>query len=206
MTYTISEHKHRLAFWAAATAARSRNQPFKVSVGKALIETARLKEWICAGSFDRALTSGEFDLQHRKWRCGIVKAAESQFSCPNFSHGTASKLINMYLKVWLPCSLWPEDLAEPQSDRANLAHVIHPLIDRTLLQRLLAEAPIRREVAQELRGLTERGWSNLNSPDYERVIELLRGLSGDDPFWMIERYWTGHQGEDPQRAETLHDA
>ena len=65
--------------------------------------------------------------------------------------------------------------------------LLHPPIDRILLQQLAADPvdPATHRVAW--RGIR---WTQLNADDYFQLIHELREGGLDQPaFWAIERYW-----------------
>ena len=73
MSYTIAEHKHRFAAWAAGRAANVKGCRFTVSQGKRILETANID--IVARSVDNLPPPNDFDRYHREWRIKIINAA-----------------------------------------------------------------------------------------------------------------------------------
>lgn len=184
--YTIAEHLHRFAAWAASTAASQKNCRFKVAVGRDLIEASGLRE-AAAEWRSIPIEAARHDKWHRVQRSALQELALTQLSAgyrDRFTHGVAAKLVNVYLKG-LFFSLFP---ANPEADA--LRSVLHPPIDRVLLTELA-----RRDVG----GLGTRwkhslqiGWSNFNCRDYQEVIEMVREVYPDG-LWKIEHAWSGSQ-------------
>jgi hypothetical protein len=171
--YSFEQHSHRFAAWAASRAASTKTCRFSVALGKTLIEgVASLVE--SAVDANALPFPDQFDAKHKEWREEICSAAGDL----NMTHGTAAKLINVYLKATLFC---PHCLEWPK------IKAIHPPIDRLLLAEL---ARHKREVwrGQNL------VWSKFSSEEYEEVIAKVKAtvLSGAG-LWTIEEYWPGNQ-------------
>ena len=180
MQYTIEEHRHRLAAWAASSSASA--SPlcrFKVSKGVAILE---------ACGFDAAFSSpaqlpapADLNTQHRQWRAAVIAAAKREGL--DFSHGLAAKLINCYLKVRFVCGGHHSDAC---------VQALHPPIDEVLLKQLAA-VNFGGE-AKKWRKFRQSRWSKFDSETYEGVIALIRqSLPDKEPLWKIEEYWEGHQ-------------
>jgi hypothetical protein len=177
--YTIAEHQHRLAAWAAATAARASSQcRFEVEHGVGILEAAGFVAELC---FPNELPAPEcIDQVHGQWRLAAI--AEAQRRGFVFSHGVAAKLINVYTKVRFVVAGHHE---HPK------VRCLHPPIDRLMLGELTrANAGGARE---RWRKAMQKGWSNYDSADYQSVIDLIRSVLDGQPMWMIEQYWRGHQ-------------
>lgn len=178
MAYTIDEHRHRFAAWAASRAASVNRCRFSVQDGKAILEDAGLN--LLLGNPENLPNPQCFDASHRQWREAVIAAADKHRL--KFSHGIAAKLINIYLKSVFVCG-----------GHHNHAHVrgIHPPIDSVLLKELH-----RRNVGglRDAWGRARRTrWSNLSSEQYEEVIRSIRlGMQGA-PLWEVEQYWQGYQ-------------
>ena len=178
LSYTLAEHQHRLAAWAASTAASA--SPlcrFRVESGFRILEEA---------GFDKTLSMATqtenqliFDGWHDEKRQVVIDTAARNGCC--FSHGIAAKLINCYLKVRFVCG--------PTDGTVNTA-VIHPPID-SLLLKALAKTNIG-ELQHEWRYYDSLRWSKFSSEQYRQVIALIQGCLGTQPLWKIEKYWDGH--------------
>jgi hypothetical protein len=181
MTYTIEEHIHRSAAWAAATSARaSRNCRFAVHIGKEILEECGF-----TAKFSLAdLPSPEsMDARHREWRDAVLKAAKKKGIC-GFTHGVAAKIINCYLKDRFICGGYHDK---------KQVKALHPPIDAVLLAGLASAEPAKVKFQSEWKKLRYVRWSNLESDDYQQIIALVRKTMDGQPLWMIEEYWQGHQ-------------
>lgn len=181
MSYTIEDHSHRLAAWAASRAASVTGCRFKVHTGVALLET---------GGFDASFSEvdqlpdlGDIDSVHRAWREKLINAAKSHQL--TLSHGIVAKLVNCYLKVRFVCARTHND---PR------VQALHPPIDAVLLQEL-ARVNFGGK-AREWRTFHRERWSKFDSLTYQKAINLIReSLPTDEPLWKIEEHWAGHQGK-----------
>lgn len=179
MAYSIDEHRHRFAAWAASRAANVKGRRFSVKQGKAIVEGARLNYVVANPA--RLPNPPDVDLTHRAWRESVIVAAKTQ-SLP-FTHGVAAKLINIYFKAGFVCGGHHND---PR------VQALHPPIDSVLLEELSAQnlGGLRREwnKAKAIR------WSNFTSEQYETVIRNIRAALGSNvPLWETEQYWQGYQ-------------
>ena len=176
MEYSIEEHKHRFAAWAAGRAASVNGCRFPVEEGKAILEKAGMKELIY--SPNRLPLPRDIDDAHRGWRIKIIKAA-ANFP---FTHGVAAKLINIYLKAGFVCG------GHHENERVR---AIHPPIDSLLLDEL-SKRNIggRKSVWDEAMKIR---WSKFNSDQYEKVIFNIREAMQGAALWEVEKYWRGYQ-------------
>lgn len=177
-SYTIEEHQHRLAAWAAGRAASVKGCRFKVHQAKGILE---------ALGFDASFSSAAslpapdvLDRVHREWRNALIRVASRQGITA--THGVAAKLINCYVKVRLVCAGCHDN---------ERAKAMHPPIDEVLLKRL---------GALDVGGFQRKWlaaaaicWSKFDSDQYEGVIDLIRRALPDQPLWRIEEHWAGHQ-------------
>jgi hypothetical protein len=177
--YSIELHSHRLAAWAASTAARTRGlYAFKVKVGTPILEGAGFTQ---AFSLHSLPAIAEVDQVHRQWRDRVLLAANAN-GC-TFTDGVAAKLINCYLKVRFVCG---------GHDADPRVSALHPPIDRVLLKKL-AKENFGGHRANWL-SLHDKAWTKFNSQDYEKTIHLIRASLPDGaPLWAIEEYWQGYQ-------------
>jgi hypothetical protein len=91
MLYTIEEHKHRFAAWAASSAASvNKNCRFSVQDGKRILEAAGMNRLI--ESPERLPSPQNVDDEHRRWRGAVIAAAQAREI--GFTDGVAAKLIN----------------------------------------------------------------------------------------------------------------
>jgi hypothetical protein len=172
--YSIHEHTHHFAAWAAGRAASTSTLRMSVDKGRRLLEAVGF-----AADFatpDLLPDPSTIDTEHRRWR------ASTMIHSAKLTEGIAAKLINVYLKARFVCG----GFADHPSVTA-----LHPPIDRLLLNELG-----RRDFAGQgrfWRRASQDGWSTFDGPRYEEVIDRIRaGLDGK-PMWMIESHWRGHQ-------------
>lgn len=178
MAYTIDEHKHRFAAWAASRAATVNGCRFKVEQGKALLESAGLNTLLA--SPDLLPSPEEIDISHREWRHKIILATQD-FDQP-FTHGVAAKLINIYFKSGFICA------GHHDHERVRS---LHPPIDSVLLKELAAQNIGGLRKAWKLAGKIR--WSKFDSDQYEEVIWNIRKALSRRPLWEVEQYWRGFQ-------------
>lgn len=180
MPYTIEEHKHRLAAWdAASSASASPLCRFKVEAGIAILETCGFDSGFATAA---QLPEPEMlDATHRQWRESVITAANPHGL--EFTHGIAAKLINCYLKVRFVCG------GHHDHERVMC---LHPPVDEVLLKALAAQDVGGH--AATWRAFRNARWSKFDSGTYEAAINLMRAsLPANEPLWMIEEYWQGHQ-------------
>ena len=179
MPYTIEEHKHRYAAWAASRAASTKTCRFSAQQGKSIIETIGLHMLIADPSI---LPRPEnLDSRHRDWRTVAIHIANS-IGLDTFTHGIAAKLINVYLKGAFVCA--------GHEMHVNVA-ALHPPIDSLLLDELYkGDIGGQRKIWADARKARR---TKLDSEQYESVIGGIRSTMGADPLWHIERYWRGYQ-------------
>ncbi|MBX7133068.1 MAG: hypothetical protein K1X67_10365 [Fimbriimonadaceae bacterium] len=178
MSYTIDEHRHRFAAWAASRAASVNGCRFTVQQGKAVLERAELHR-LLEGT-EHLPEPDQIDAAHREWRLRVIEAANAEGL--DFTHGVAAKLVNIYLKASYVCG------GHHDHDRVR---ALHPPIDAVLLAELSEQdvGGLRREWKQAMK----IRWSNLDSDQYERIIRNLRSSLAGQPLWQAEKYWRGYQ-------------
>lgn len=179
MPYTIEEHKHRYAAWAASRAASTKTCRFEVQIGKEILEEVGLNALL--SSPEKLPPSARIDAEHRLWREKAISAAEKR-GLVGFGHGVAAKLINVYLKGAFVCA---------GHEKHPNVEALHPPIDSLLLNELYLNnfGGLKGEwsLARKLR------WSKFNSFQYEAVINSIRRAMPNTPLWQLELYWRGHQ-------------
>lgn len=194
MTYTLVEHRHRFAAWAAGRAAGTKNCRFRVEEGCRLLDSTDIPDY-AADWEGAAETPDAFDARHRQWRERIVAQALEKGIGANsgsFTHGVAAKLINVYLKSMIVCAVAPSLKEAPAR-----AGIVHPPIDRLLLEALgklaKAEALTPKRGRNHWQNYAALGWSNFTSDHYEEVIGAIRMFANGQPLWLVEEHWVGHQ-------------
>ncbi len=178
MPYTIADHAHNYAAWCAATAAR-RGLPKGNGPLVSALEASDLPALLNGPPDLWPATDTDFAASHSDWCQQVMaivdKALGADGAC---SFGRAAKLVAIYIKTRVVVG----DLA------ANpFARVAHPPIDRILLQNLASDPQFPVHVRQLWRGTT---WTTLSEAEYAVVIESLRMVVGEEPWWTIEQYWS----------------
>lgn len=174
--YSIQQHNHRLAGWAAATAARaSRLCRFTVQEGFAILEASGFNAGF--SSANSLPIPSRVDTVHKHWRDLVIAAAKQEKL--QFSHGVAAKLINCYLKVRFVCANLE---ANPK------VSALHPPIDDLLLKSL-AENNVGG-LRDDWKRLRSARWSKFDSDTYQEAIDCVRrALPEGKPLWLIESFW-----------------
>jgi hypothetical protein len=178
VTYTVDQHRHRFAAWAAGRAASLKGCRFSVEQAKSIIEGAGLKPLLA--SPERLPVPTDIDGVHAAWR-GKVIATASTLDL-TFTHGIAAKLINVYFKAAFVCG--------GHHDHVRVA-ALHPPIDALLLD-ALAKSDLGGQKAAWKKARALR-WSKLNSKQYQAVIDAIRLAIPGKPLWHIEEHWRGFQ-------------
>jgi hypothetical protein len=173
--YSIQEHCHVFACWAASRAASTSILfRFKVRDGKNYLEGSGFTKDF---EIDDLPTPDIFDSEHEKWREAII------LQKPGWSHGVAAKLINVYLKTRFVSEF---------SANENTVAAIHPPIDSILLDGLIQHNDNIN--SDDRKYLKKVKWSKMSSKQYEKVIEIIKKTVGHKkPLWSIEKYWRGYQ-------------
>jgi hypothetical protein len=178
MAYSIVEHRHRFAAWAAASAASVMGCRFSVQQGRAILEQAGIGALI---ETPAALPApSEMDAAHRKWRELIIEAAASRGLV--FTHGVAAKLLNVYLKSAFVCGGHHEHPSVKS---------LHPPIDSVLVKALCDEnmGGLRAEWLKARR----TRWSKLSGEGYEAIISAIRRGMPNAALWEVEQHWRGYR-------------
>lgn len=179
MSYSIEEHKHRYAAWAASRAASTKTCRFEVKIGKEIIEETGLNNVI--SSPDKLPIPEKIDAVHKIWREKAIQAAEKR-GLVGFGHGVAAKLINVYLKGVFVCA--------GHENHPSVA-ALHPPIDSLLLDELyfnnVGGLKSDWSTARKLR------WSKFDSSQYESVIQSIKKAMSTKPLWKVESFWRGYQ-------------
>ena len=200
--YEQKDHVFRYAAWAASTAASaSQKCRFKVSKGVALLKEADLKK--LAKGFHCLKEVNEFDVWHDEKCEDLTKKAKEILNDnnsgkkPRFTYGVAAKLLNCYLKT-IFVTQFVGSLSAKEKEKVS---VIHPPIDRLLinsiknkLRLIYADSEIE-EKRKFWNSKDIQSWSLYEARDYKKVIGEIKQIQKkrNQPLWMIEAYWPGHQ-------------
>ena len=118
-----------------------------------------------------------FESRHREW-CNVALEHLFKQGVESVTFGRVAKLFAVYLKAMVVVG---------EGSQSKLAAVIHPPIDRTLLQRLAATAAIDAPYRARWRSVA---WTKLTEGDYYSLLAELRAvLADEDPWWKLEEYW-----------------
>lgn len=167
MPYAFNEHRHRYAIWTAARAVQ-RNIGVKIQDIRIAVENANLREYVEDGSNS---SPDDFDNYHGIAANLIIATLEKR-NIRNVSYGRASKIIAIYLKTALILC---------NNAACQKSEVIHPPLDRILLQKLSKEKP-------DLKKLEKINWTALDAKNYWEIVELIRNKLGWFN-WRVEEYW-----------------
>lgn len=178
MPYTIEQHRHLYAAWAASRGASVLGCRFKVRQGRQMLEACGFVPDLARPN--QLPASETVDQQHRLWRVAAIKNARRDSIA--VTHGVAAKLINLYLKCRFVCGGYHDH---------SRVRSLHPPIDSVMLK-----AFIQRDVGGfrlRWRQLLNLRWSKFSSEQYEEAIDLIRQSLNGEPLWKIEEYWQGNQ-------------
>lgn len=176
--YTIEQHQHLYAAWAASRGASVTGCRFKVEQGRQMLEACGFGPDF--SDPNQLPTPEKVDEHHRLWRASAIKSAKRHSL--TVTHGVAAKLINLYLKCRFVCG--------GHHDHPHVRK-LHPPIDSVMLK-----AFIQCDVGGlifEWRRLQNRRWSKFSSAEYEEAVDLIRQSLMGEPLWKIEEYWQGNQ-------------
>ena len=183
MPYDLFAHKHNFAVWAAGRAAQRGLKNGTVSNCQQALEESGVKQFVSRFYQEinpNHIDSKTFDKLHQEW-CLKIMERFTREEIRNAKYGRAAKLIAIYLKAMV--------INNEATANSSLGKCIHPPIDSRLLKSM---AKNHKESAKEYRKLWKStNWTDLDKTEYYELIETLRlNLSAEEPFWMLERYWT----------------
>ncbi len=173
--YTIEEHVHRYACWAAARAASSsRFKNIEVSqfINQSALRDA-LKELRLKDEMNHSIYKKWYVKQVNVLKKRLENYKNSKDKERHISFGIAAKIVSIYVKT-------AEVL--PNKGKSKISKVAFPPIDRFLLNRLQKEL-----------GLKNVSWSKMEQQEYMETIETLKNFMKDEPFWKLEFYWDLNQ-------------
>lgn len=179
-SYTLEEHQHRFAVWAASSAAGRRLKDHSIDKVSCWFAEADLGELL------NARKSEDFDSQHRMLRTSIVKKLK-------WEHGRAAKLLNVYLKAqFSPIVL----------KNCKIENYLHPPLDRLLLESMKRKYKDEYfEYKENFRNAAKKStidplsWSKFCCKQYEAAINFVRACVKKESLWKIEYLWDGSQGK-----------
>jgi hypothetical protein len=169
--YSFSTHVHRYAVWTAARAVQRSFTTTKV------IQTAINGSGL-ASFLEHPLSQQEaFNDWHKTTAQRLIKNFGVENAC---SYGRAAKIIAIYLKTtWV--------IRHHEDDPVSA--VIHPPIDRILLQNLAG--------CKEFSGLSslrKESWTQFTEDQYWKIADLIRQETKSFN-WKLEQFWEPAQAE-----------
>jgi len=181
MDLEVEEYKHRFAVWTAHRAA------FRGQKGA---DAGSVSNWFNAAGFSSRMSlpafNGDlrkdqkvFDAFHQRSRKDMIECSKTACGGYGLTHGRAAKAINVYLKTRFV-------LCEPGG---NAARVIHPPIDRILLENIGRKCEALRSLVRKPNGRDPISWTSLESQEYDELIAGFRTFVGNMPFWKLEYFW-----------------
>jgi hypothetical protein len=177
MNYDIFQHKHRFSAWAAS---RASQRKFAGATTKKLcdaLETCGVVEFLKRDNAHDTCKE-DFEEYHRAWCGNIIECLISK-KVRNVTYGCAAKLLAVYLKSMIIIA---------GNSNCNFARSIHPPIDRIMLQNLSRSPEINHPRKRMWRNIN---WTQLNEVEYYNLIrDLVSCVPTDQPFWILEKYWT----------------
>ena len=172
--YTLTEHRHRFAVWAAARAAQ-RGWTSTERLAAAL-EASGASALVRGSPTNWPATAGAFDAAQREWAHALLDHLAA--SGVHGTYGRAAKLLAIYLKATI--------VLAGHAD-SPFGRVLHPPLDSILLRNLAADT---RFPAARRSLWRQTSWTRLDEQRYFELIDTLRATRLDQPaFWMVERYW-----------------
>jgi hypothetical protein len=195
-SYTIRDHAHRFAVWAAGRAySRSGGDGggYSVQYAQLMLEAAGMRDINTAEDLPSKERIDAFIHE----RIEAVRAARPatyvhretrehvEFRC---TYGRAQKLVNVYLKSKLVCGGYHDD------ERVKR---LHPPIDRLLLGGLNTfskNVAADDEYAEFRKNLLDAqtlgdSWVVFTQTTYEAYIKAVKSLQKDKPLWAVEEHW-----------------
>jgi hypothetical protein len=173
MTYSHFQHKHNFATWCAARAVQRGFA--KSPILKESLEVSGVVEFV-KNNKARGLSQQEFDHNHENW-CQTIMEFWEENGVRGASYGRAAKLLAVYLKSMIVV----------QDNRNDLADIVHPPIDRIILQNISKNKDINHPHKRYWKYIN---WTQLDEPGYKQLIADFRHVYEGKPFWLIEEYWT----------------
>jgi hypothetical protein len=203
--YTIHEHSHRFAVWAAGRAYSRGGEGggYTVANAKMMLEAAGLRKVRSVDDLPKleqidafvdsliqaviAARPATYTYTFPRKKGEPVKRVERPFVC---TYGRAQKLVNIYIKSKIICG------AGAQSSDERLKK-LHPPLDRQLLDGLerlgpgALEATLYAKFREKWATARTMGtsWTDFNKPTYDAYIAAIRALQEGMPLWAVEEHW-----------------
>jgi hypothetical protein len=174
--YSMFEHRHRFAAWAAARAAQRSWKGGANSVLVAALHDHGPRELLAGDAALWPDTAARYDASHRQWCEDMIAGLATKGV--EATYGRAAKLVAIYMKAMV--------VTGPHAE-SELAKVLHPPID-DILTNALAKCT---GFSTDHRRLWRRcKWTKLDLRSYFEIIEAMRAEGLNQPrFWAVERFW-----------------
>lgn len=165
MDYTLNEHRHRFAIW---TAARAVQRSWTTTANISIVITAVNLTDIAEG-YKNCENQAAFDELHALTCERMIE--EFRLLDVVATYGRVAKILAVYLKTTI--------IVTRERDEHQI-RLIHPPVDRILLQKLSSEPGL-----EELRKLN---WTQLDKARYNAMVASIRScLNMFD--WRLEERW-----------------
>jgi hypothetical protein len=176
MPYDLFQHRHNFAVWAAARAVQRGWGGASTRVLQAALEQCGAREFAMNPN-SIVPTKDAFNKKHAQWCASILEQLGNRGLSQDCSFGRAAKLVAVYLKSMIVVGGF---------DDLPVAALIHPPIDRKLLQNMAHEFSHNRAAS----GWAKCNWTKLDKKKYYRLVDQLTSAAAKSPpLWMIEEYW-----------------
>ncbi|QXH95743.1 hypothetical protein HU749_004975 [Pseudomonas ogarae] len=198
--YSIAEHRHRFAIWAAGRAYSRQGPGHTIAVATQLINESGVGQISTPDDLPPPQEIDAFlDLQFRNviniavkltytrtWK-DETKAEHSSQHDLICSYGRAQKLVNVYLKSKLVCAF-------SDADQSKIS-ALHPPLDRQLLNAIgsyLARPNHKgSDLQKKFKAALNLGesWTTFEKPAYDAHLSVIKDIQAGRPLWGIEWLW-----------------
>ena len=174
MGYTIDEHRHRFATWAAARAMQ--RGLYKTQEIAYAIDHCGIMSVVK----NRPQWPNSIDVVDRvqKRLCNRFIRELTLYSHKEPTYGRAAKVVAVYFKVAIVLGGF---------ESTQFGKLLNPPIDRLLLHALMKHSDCNEGFIHKWKNVS---WTKLDDRQYFSLVNDLRRLSSNEaPFWRIERFW-----------------
>lgn len=174
--YTIANHRHHFAVWAASRAAQRGLKGASTRTLTGALEACGVVDVVAGASEIWPSTQATFDIAHQSWCTNILRMLEKA-GVKGATFGRAAKLVAIYLKTTVVLA---------GHEDTPFARVLHPPIDQILLTALARDERFDRGARRRWKMVN---WTQLDEVAYSELVRDLRDAWRGRPFWTIEQYW-----------------
>ncbi|MDR9876761.1 hypothetical protein RJC98_16355 [Pseudomonas allii] len=210
-SYSIAEHRHRFAIWAAGRAYSRQGPGHTMAVATQLINESGVGRISTPDDLPPPKEIDAFlDLQFRNvikiackltytrtWKDEITKDEYSSQHDLICSYGRAQKLVNVYLKSKLVC-------ASSDADQSKIS-ALHPPLDRQLLNAIDSYLAHPKHKGSDLQKKFKaalklgKSWTTFKKPAYDAHLSVIKDIQAGRPLWGIEWLWHPSAQEEEDR-------